>query len=142
MQHIRYYSFNRDGLSAAGGHKRSRPSQLLAHEVQRRVLAGLILPHRELKRRRTAATPPPPPSVILFSLGFKFLYMVYKKAFSQLDNLILHQRVHSRERPYACGVCNKGFSRQGTLTKHQRIHSDVRPYTCAVCSKSLKSSAL
>ena len=43
-----------------------------------------------------------------------------------------HMRTHLKVRPHGCAVCGSVFSQRSQLIVHQRIHSGERPYRCQV----------
>ncbi|KAH7965400.1 hypothetical protein HPB49_007368 [Dermacentor silvarum] len=49
---------------------------------------------------------------------------------------MVHQNSHSKERPYACRVCEKRFNAASTLYAHMKIHTGERPYACTICNRS------
>lgn len=62
------------------------------------------------------------------------------KSFSVKENLSVHRRIHTKERPYKCEVCSRAFEHSGKLHRHMRIHTGERPHKCSVCSKTFIQS--
>lgn len=43
-----------------------------------------------------------------------------------------HMKTHQNEKPHGCAQCGSSFSQRSQLVVHQRIHSGERPYRCQV----------
>lgn len=65
----------------------------------------------------------------------KFLCKHCGKAFSQPSTLLLHQKLHTRERLHSCTLCGKRFSQASSLRRHHSIHRGEKPFRCLHCGK-------
>lgn len=62
------------------------------------------------------------------------------KSFSRRYSLVVHRRIHTREKNYACQYCDKTFRASSYLLSHIKVHTGERPYECSICEKKFRVS--
>lgn len=60
--------------------------------------------------------------------------------FKTKTHLRTHQLTHTREKKFGCSVCLKFFALKGNLVVHLRTHTGERPYVCTLCGEAFIDS--
>uniref|UniRef100_A0A8D2N0D8 C2H2-type domain-containing protein n=1 Tax=Zonotrichia albicollis TaxID=44394 RepID=A0A8D2N0D8_ZONAL len=66
----------------------------------------------------------------------------YQKRFQSSSSSLQHKQIHTKERPFRCPDCGKGFKQNSNLIQHRHIHTGERdrPYECPQCGKRFHTS--
>lgn len=100
------------------------PSELICPEcgevqATKREMQSHIMTHKNYKQRRSK----------------RFECSVCSKGCCSQAMLIMHERVHTNERPYPCGLCALKFKTKTHLRTHQLTHTREKKFGCSVCMK-------
>ncbi|XP_060899739.1 uncharacterized protein LOC132978554 [Labrus mixtus] len=68
--------------------------------------------------------------------GKRFVCSVCNGTYATAQNLAVHMRIHTGQRPFSCDQCGKKFTQSAHLKSHMSVHTGERPYACSHCSRS------
>ncbi|NWS02993.1 ZN572 protein, partial [Motacilla alba] len=63
------------------------------------------------------------------------------KRFWTSSHFLVHEQIHTEERPFRCPTCRKGVNCNSTILTHQCIHIRERRYECPKYRKSFSRSS-
>lgn len=69
----------------------------------------------------------------------KFMCVICCKEYDK-EYAEAHQKFHSQEKDYNCGICNRKFFTQENLDMHMHAHAEVKKFTCSYCKKGFLSN--
>uniref|UniRef100_A0A182QIZ8 Protein krueppel n=1 Tax=Anopheles farauti TaxID=69004 RepID=A0A182QIZ8_9DIPT len=67
---------------------------------------------------------------------------ICNKTFAFLNQLQVHIKLHTGEKPFRCEICGQNFRRAFSYREHMELHRTNETYTCPTCGKSFRHSTI
>ena len=61
------------------------------------------------------------------------------KIFPSSSHVKVHERMHTKEKPFPCSYCSKQFVTKQRMQEHEWIHTKEKPFSCSNCPKKFTS---
>lgn len=122
-----------------GGKRRRMVNKVLftrQHHVENHEAGGDTQPKTDCDDGEKEANATADENIIYTKKGGKTLLKCgyCGRTFKFLSQFIIHQRIHTGERPFKCPECDKGFSKNSNLNLHLKTHKKSNIYQkCPYC---------
>lgn len=97
--------------------------------------------HQSTAHPATFDSGPPPEDLLPNGKSARYSCSYCNLRFHFKKDMLVHERIHTGEKPYSCGYCMKSFAQSQALTAHIRTHTKELPYGCGKCDKRFRDNS-